>query len=222
MWEIWGLLTSILNLSFPPSWPDLSLKPWPLCVNTLRKEGSSNSETKISIQNWQTWTSCHSQWAWRCWPGHFFTRLRSRAQAEAWCIFCLLFTLLTAHPRLYQKHLKQNLFPEAVSEILQSRNTTWPGSGWAPGLGPKKSPYIQRRGRLVWSILGRRGLQAACLGHISAAVFAFKLHSWPVLPAFLPLPISHTDPFLHICTHFPLQLLIPFLSSLYFCYLVDS
>lgn len=65
---------------------------------------------------------------------------------------------------------------------------------------------------------GRHGLHAACLGHISTAVFAFKLHSWPILPACLSLPASHMFLFPHI---FALQNLTPFLSSFYFYYLVD-
>lgn len=92
------------------------------------------------------------RWAWRhCLPS--FCELRSRAQAGRFfglCVFCL-FALSTVYWRLSQEHLMENLFPEAVSEIPQSKNTTCPGGRWVPGLGPKKGPYIQRKARRVQS-----------------------------------------------------------------------
>lgn len=110
MWEICGLLTSSLNLSFPSSWPDSLWKLWPFNMSEKRKEKRERVlQTQISIQNPQTCTKrakamrmakllsgglrCSLCLAWGCglerppvsvWPGEGGWGGESGGQEGAW------------------------------------------------------------------------------------------------------------------------------------------
>lgn len=83
----------------------------------------------------------------------------------------------------------ENLFPEAVSEIPQSKKynlSRWQMSSWA--WAQERSIYSEKG--QTSAVPGQRGVHAECLGNVSAMVCAFKLNSWPTLPAFFLLPFS--------------------------------
>lgn len=71
-------------------------------------------------------------------------------------------------------------------------------SSWA--LAQERSIYSEKGQTGV--VPGQHGVHAECLGNISATVCAFKLNSWPFLPAFLPFPFFYSFPFSLILTHF--------------------